>query len=119
MLCVPCIGSCLSVLEAALPWTTSISISSPVALADVLGAINYQFCCIVGVLELAFRLPDNNRLQRRFKSSAMIKSLTGFLTQNGLQMQQHVIMRSFPRKVKLPCSLALFSIDMHDICLQS
>ncbi|DBA91903.1 TPA: hypothetical protein ACH3X2_003809 [Trebouxia sp. C0005] len=51
-----------------------------------------------GVLELAMRLPDNKRLQRRFKADSQVSGIAAFLTSSGLDMKQHVIMRSFPRK---------------------
>ncbi|DBB15256.1 hypothetical protein WJX82_009066 [Trebouxia sp. C0006] len=51
-----------------------------------------------GVLELAMRLPDNKRLQRRFKSDSQVSGIAAFLISSGLDMKQHVIMQSFPRK---------------------
>lgn len=51
-----------------------------------------------GVLELAFRLPDNKRLQRRFSCNDPMSTVAVFLRQSGLDMQRHVIIRSFPRK---------------------
>lgn len=51
-----------------------------------------------GILELAMRLPDNQRLQRRFRSDAALSNIATFLASKGLDMRQHVIMRSFPRK---------------------
>lgn len=52
-----------------------------------------------GVLELAFRLPNNKRLQRRFRRSDTVSKVAAFLGQSSIDMQQHVIIRSFPRKV--------------------
>ncbi|KAL3148824.1 hypothetical protein ABBQ32_001704 [Trebouxia sp. C0010 RCD-2024] len=51
-----------------------------------------------GVLELAFRLPNNKRLQRRFRRSDTVSKVAAFLGQSSIDMQQHVIIRSFPRK---------------------
>ena len=56
-----------------------------------------------GAVQLAFRLPDNKRLQRRFRSSDTLQSVVTFLSQSGLDMQRHMIVRSFPRKVTMPC----------------
>jgi len=49
------------------------------------------------------RLPDNKRLQRRFKADSQVSGIAAFLTSSGLDMKQHVIMRSFPRKVIYQC----------------
>ncbi len=49
------------------------------------------------------RLPDNKRLQRRFKADSQVSGIAAFLTSSGLNMNQHVIMRSFPRKVMHQC----------------
>lgn len=56
-------------------------------------------CMFPGVLELAFRLPDNKRLQRRFRCDDTIGKVAAFLAHTGMDMQRHVIIRSFPRKV--------------------
>jgi len=68
--------------------------------------LTYYELCVLGVLELAMRLPDNKRLQRRFRADAAVSTVAVFLTSSGLDMHQHVIIRSFPRKV-LPDVLAL------------
>lgn len=54
---------------------------------------------VPGVLELAFRLPDNKRLQRRFRCDDTVGKVAAFLARTGIDMQRHVIIRSFPRKV--------------------
>lgn len=45
------------------------------------------------------RLPDNQRVQRRFRADAEVKQIAAYLTSKGVDMQQHSIMRSFPKKV--------------------
>ena len=52
-------------------------------------------------MELAFRLPDNKRLQRRFRGDDTVSKVAAFLVHTGLDMQRHVIIRGFPRKVYL------------------
>ena len=54
-----------------------------------------------GTLQLAMRLPDNQRLQRRFRADAEVRQIAAYLTSKGLSMQHHSIMRSFPRQVRL------------------
>lgn len=76
--------------------TSSTGRSTLCGMSDI--CLVHTLCCL-GVLELAMRLPDNKRLQRRFKSDSQVSGIAAFLISSGLDMKQHVIMRSFPRKV--------------------
>lgn len=76
--------------------SSSTGRSTQCGMSDI--CLVHTLCCL-GVLELAMRLPDNKRLQRRFKSDSQVSGIAAFLISSGLDMKQHVIMRSFPRKV--------------------
>ena len=68
---------------------------------------------IPGVLELALRLPDNKRLQRRFKADAELGGVAAFVQSSGVDMTQHVIIRSFPRKV---LAVSMHSLVSYLVC---
>ena len=52
-----------------------------------------------GVLQLAVRLPDGRRAQRRFMDSDPVAAVEAWLRGEGPNMDQHVLSRQWPRKV--------------------
>lgn len=69
------------------------------------------------------RLPDNKRLQRRFRADSSVGSIAAYLASTGLDMKQHALMQSFPRKVQsaikvLPvlCKLLALSSGQNQMC---
>ena len=69
------------------------------------------------------RLPDNKRLQRRFRADSNVGSIAAYLASTGLNMKQHVLMQSFPRKVQsaiivrpILCKLLALSGDHNQMC---
>ena len=64
-----------------------------------------QMCTIIclmvcsGTLDIALRLPDGNRLMRRFRASERIHDVLNFLRWKGVHVQGLVLTAQFPRKV--------------------
>ena len=53
------------------------------------------------MLQLAVRLPDGRRGQRRFMDSDTVAAVEAWLHGEGLDMSQHVLSRQWPRKVSV------------------
>ncbi len=67
-----------------------------------------------GVVALAFRLPNNARVSRRFAAASPSEQIYAWLSQaHGLPMSRTQVSTSFPRKVRRAHGWPYVSSDVH------